>query len=90
MDEHQQRADKNHQRGGVSGLQACVGGIVGQPSAVRVFMMWQKLIRVSAKSGPDVTPGAVNEDGGLPVYRPPCSRGKYCYHIGKNCEYLDS
>lgn len=55
MDEDQRRADKNHHRGFVSGLLSCVGGIAGEPSAVKVFMMWQKLIRVSAKSSPDVT-----------------------------------
>lgn len=75
VDEHQQRADKNHRRGFVSSLLGCVGGIVGEPSAVKAFMMWQKLIRVSAKSGPDVTFGAVNEDCGLRVYRLPRSPG---------------
>lgn len=55
MDEDQRRADKNHHRGSVSGLLSCVGGIAGEPSAVKVFMMWQKLIRVGAKSRPDVT-----------------------------------
>lgn len=54
-DEDQRRADKNHHRGSISGLLSCVGGIAGEPSAVKVFMMWQKLIRVGAKSGPDVT-----------------------------------
>lgn len=70
MDEDQRRADKNHHGGFVSGLLGCVGGIAREPSAVKVFMMWQKLIRVNAKSGPDVTlMKAV-------VYRPPCSRGE--------------
>lgn len=76
MDEHQQRADKNHHRGFVSSLLGCVGGIAGKPSAVEVFMMWQKLIRVSAKTGPDVPFGAVNEDCGPRVYRPPHSPGE--------------
>lgn len=55
MDEDQWWADKNHHCGSVSGLLSCVGGIAGEPSAVKAFMMWQKLIRVGAKSGPDVT-----------------------------------
>lgn len=50
--------------------------VLWEPSAVKVFMMWQKLIRVSAKSGPDVTFGAANEDGVLQVYRPPPSCGE--------------
>lgn len=65
VDEHQQRADRIHRRGLVSSLLGRVGGAVGEPSAVKVFMMWQKLIRVGAKSGPDVTLGAINECGGL-------------------------
>lgn len=33
-----------------------VGGIVGEPSIITVFMMWQKLIvGLCAKSNPDVT-----------------------------------
>lgn len=76
MDEHQRRADKNHHHGFVSSLLGCVGGIVGEPSAVKVFfMMWQKLIGVNAQSAPDVALGAVNEDSGLRVHRSPCSRG---------------
>lgn len=46
-----------HQCGFVSGSMGFVGGIVGEPTALRVFMMWQKLILgVCAKNNPDVTP----------------------------------
>lgn len=72
VDEHQQRADKNHHRGFVSSLLGYVGGIMGEPSAVKVFMMWEKLIRVSGKSGPDV-PMVVHEGCGLQITR---SRGE--------------
>lgn len=41
----------------VSGSVGFVGGIVGEPTAVKVFMMWQKLILgLCAKSNPDVNP----------------------------------
>lgn len=83
MDEHQQRADKNHHRGFVSSLLGCVGGIVGKPSAVKVFMIWQKLIRVGAKSGPDVQLGAGNEDWAPRAYRPPHSPGECMLSISE-------
>ncbi len=45
-----------HHCGFVSGSVGFVGGIVGEPTAVKDFMMWQKLILgLSAKSNPDVT-----------------------------------
>lgn len=42
-----------HHCGFVSGSVGFVGGIVGEPTAVKVFMMWQKL-GLGAKSNPDV------------------------------------
>lgn len=45
-----------HHCGFVSGSVGFVGGIVREPKAVKVFMMWQKLIQgLCAKSNPDVT-----------------------------------
>ena len=47
-----------HHCGFVSGFLGFVGGIVGEPTAVKVFMMWQKLILgLCAKSNPDVIHG---------------------------------
>lgn len=46
-----------HQCGFVSGSVGFVGGTLGEPTAIKAFMMWQKLILgLCAKSNPDVTP----------------------------------
>lgn len=49
-----------NQRGFVSGSVGFVGGIEGEPTAVKVFMMWQKFIlRLRARSEPDVSPAVL-------------------------------